>query len=81
MQKYLVLQTIQLNCNIRFSPNFLVWNIAETKDADIEDIKVEQLTVICFFVRQGNIVKETLDEVQKAYNTNEILPEKTMYRW
>ncbi len=47
------------------------------EEVDIEDIKVEQLAVICFFVRQGKMVKQTLDELRKVYTTDEILPEKT----
>ncbi len=45
--------------------------------ADIEDIKVEQHAAIHFFVRQGKMVKQTLDKLWKAYTTDEILPEKT----
>ncbi len=51
------------------------------EDADIENIKVEQYAVICFFVGQGKMVKQTLDELWKAYTTDEILPKKTVYRW
>ncbi len=63
MQKYKILQTIWLNCNISFSPNFLAWNFAEMEEADIEDIKVEQRAVICFYIHQGKMVKQTLDEL------------------
>ncbi len=65
MQKYTVSQTIRLNCNITFSPNFLVWNFAEMKEADIEDIKVEQWVVICFFVHNGKTVRITNAECSK----------------
>ncbi len=44
------------NCNISLSSNILVWNFAEMKEADIEDIKVEQNAVINFFKRQGKMV-------------------------
>ncbi len=81
MQKCVVLLTLQFNCNISFSPNFLVWNFAEMEEADIEDIKVEKRTIIHFFVRQGKMVKQTSDELQSAYTVDEVLPEKTVYRW
>ncbi len=56
MQKYTVLQTIRLNCNISFSPNFIVWNFVEMEEADIENMKVEQCDVIRFFIRQRKMV-------------------------
>ncbi len=51
------------------------------EEADIENIKAEQLAVTCFFIHQGKMVKQTLDELQKAYTADEILPQKTTYQW
>ncbi len=47
------------------------------EEANIEDIKVEQRAVICYFISQGKTVKQTLNELRKAYIADEILPEKT----
>ncbi len=48
---------------------------------DIEGIKEEQYAVICFLIRQGMTVKQTLDELWKADTTDEILSKKTTYQW
>ncbi len=50
------------------------------EEAAIEDIKLEQDAIICFFIRQGKVVKQTLDKLQKVYTTDEILFEKAVYR-
>ncbi len=64
------MQTISLICNISFSPNFLVWNFVKMEEADIEDIKVEQSAVICFFVRQRKSVKEHWMSYKNAYTAS-----------
>ncbi len=51
------------------------------EEADIEDIQVKQCAVIHFFVRQGKMVKQTLNELRKTYTADEILPEKTVCPW
>ncbi len=37
---------------------------------------MEQPAVICFFVHQGKMVKQTKDELPKAYVADEILPKR-----
>ncbi len=60
---------------------FLSGILPQWKRLILRLFKVEQRAAICFFIHQGKLLRQTLDELQNAYAANEILPEKAVYQW